>query len=203
MHPVQEGRVMIALEYSVPEGSTPRWANAEGTQIDIDVFFPHLGLTVPYTAAQSDPGYPHSEEIFERAAAGEFGPITPYVPPAPTAVDIIAERDRRLALGFDYDFGDARGVHRIGTTPADMTGWDEVTKGAQAALSLGQPTFAIQLVTDTGPVTVTALEWQAVLAAATAHRQPIWAASFALQAMNPIPADYADDARWPASGGGG
>jgi hypothetical protein len=116
-----------------------------------------------------------------------------------TADDVIAERARRLAAGFDYDFGDARGVHRIGTTEADMTGWDEVAKGAQAAISLGQPDFAINLVTDTGPVTVTALEFQEIIAAASAHRQPTWAASFALQALEPIPADYADDSYWSAT----
>ena len=33
---------------------------------------------------------------------------------------VAAERDRRLALGFNYDFGDSRGVHRIGTTLADI-----------------------------------------------------------------------------------
>ncbi len=32
-------------------------------------------------------------------------------PVPPTPADVIAERERRPALGFDYDFGDARGVH--------------------------------------------------------------------------------------------
>lgn len=101
-----------------------------------------------------------------------------------------------LSLGFDYDFGDDRGTHRIGTTEADMIGWDEVAKGSQAAINLGAPETVINIVTDTGPVTVTALEFQAILSAATLHRQPIWAASFALQAIEPIPADFADDSHW-------
>jgi len=42
-----------------------------------------------------------------------------------------------------------------------------------------------------------ALEWQSIIAAATIFRQPIWAASFTLQAMNPIPQDYASDQYWP------
>lgn len=117
--------------------------------------------------------------------------------PTPTVDDVISERARRLALGFDYDFGDARGVHRIGTTPADMAGWDEVAKGALAAIALGQPQTAIEIITDTGAVTLTALEWQSVIAAATAWRQAVWHASFALQALAPIPAAFADDARWP------
>ncbi|MBG6173065.1 hypothetical protein IWQ55_001363 [Labrenzia sp. EL_208] len=111
--------------------------------------------------------------------------------------DITHERNRRLAAGFSYDFDDVRGVHTFATTENDMRGWDEVTKGAQAALALSAPNSPIDLVTETGPVTVTALEWQQILVAATAHRQPIWQSSFLLQAMSPIPSDYADDSYWP------
>lgn len=110
---------------------------------------------------------------------------------------VAKERERRLRLGFSYDFGDARGVHQIATTDEDMRGWDEVTKAAQAAINAGAPATTINIVTDTGPATVTATEWQSILLAAGAARQPIWAASFAIQALDPIPADYDDDARWP------
>lgn len=116
----------------------------------------------------------------------------------PTIDNVAAERDRRLAFGFDYDFGDARGVHRIGTTDADMKGWDEVTKASQAAIAIGAAATEFNIVTSTGPATLTALEWQRVLLAATAARQPLWAASFALEAANPIPADYAADSHWTA-----
>lgn len=109
---------------------------------------------------------------------------------------VVVERERRLGLGFDYDFGDVRGVHRIGTTADDMTGWQDVTTASQAAIALGYGDSKINIVTDTGPVTVTALEWQKILVAATSARQPIWAASFRLQQMSPIPADYADDKNW-------
>ena len=114
-----------------------------------------------------------------------------------TTDDVVAERVRRLALGFNYNFGDARGVHRIGTTESDMKGWDEVTTLANALIANGYVTQAISIVTDTGPCEVTPLEWQAVLLAAAQFRQPIWAASFAVQAMTPIPADYTDDQYWP------
>jgi hypothetical protein len=118
--------------------------------------------------------------------------------PVVTVDDVTTERARRLALGFDHDFGDERGVHRIGTTDADMRGWDEVAKGSQAAINLGAPGALLDIVTDTGPVQVTALEFQQILAAATVARQPIWAASFVLQGMSPIPTDYADAGYWPA-----
>ena len=118
------------------------------------------------------------------------------LPGVPNILNVQIERARRLALGFDFDFGDARGVHRIGTSEQDMAGWDEVTKFSQAMIALGT-VGSILIVTDTGPVEVTPQEWQVVLIAAGAFRQPIWAASFALQSMDPIPADYADDIYWP------
>lgn len=134
------------------------------------------------------------EEFDAFIAAG--GVVSAYVAPLPTIDNVIAERERRLALGFNYDFGDARGVHRFGTTARDLAGWDEVTQLAAARLAKGETT-PVDVVTNTGPANVTPLEWQDVLLAAGAFRQPIWAASFGLEAQNPIPADYADDAHWP------
>tara|TARA_R110000796_G_scaffold128932_2_gene244559 strand:- start:283 stop:843 length:561 start_codon:yes stop_codon:yes gene_type:complete len=117
-------------------------------------------------------------------------------PPEPTVAQVITERQRRLAAGFDYDFADARGVHTIGTTEADMNGWDEVSKAASALVGLGLPDQAISIVTDTGPCDVTAIEWQSVLVSAMQFRQPIFAASFVLQGSDPIPQDYDDDVNW-------
>lgn len=111
--------------------------------------------------------------------------------------EIIRERTRRLAAGFDYDFGDARGTHRIGTTPADMEGWREVTDMANALHAAGQPQTEIAVITDTGLVEITAQEWTEVLLAAAAFRQPIWGASFALQEMEALPADVTADQWWP------
>lgn len=125
------------------------------------------------------------------------GVFSPPAPPPPTAADVIAERARRLALGFDYDFGDVRGVHRIGTTKADMDGWDEVTTIANALHQLGITT-PIGISTDTGPTLVAPMEWFVILVAAADFRQPIWQASFTLQAQNPIPADFAADHHWQA-----
>ena len=115
----------------------------------------------------------------------------------PTHAAVDEERSRRLALGFSYDFGDSRGVHHIGATAADWAGWDEVTMLAQALINTGSGSMEISIDTDTGPVTITATEWQLILLAAGAHRQPIWLGSFALKAMDPIPADFAtNDSYW-------
>lgn len=124
------------------------------------------------------------------------GTATLFAPKSPTVADIVNERTRRLASGFYYTFPDERGTHLIGTSAADLIGWREVSEMAQAAINTGQPNAPIAVVTNTGPVTVTATEWQAVLLAAAAFRQPLWAKSFALQAMNPIPADYTADKYW-------
>ena len=118
----------------------------------------------------------------------------PVIPPSVN--DVVAERKRRLGLGFSYDFGDARGVHQIGTTPNDMIGWREVIDYANALIDSGDTTTKIAIVTDTGPAEVTAPEWQAIMLVAASVRQNIWAKSFALQAMQPIPGDYANDSYW-------
>ncbi len=78
-----------------------------------------------------------------------------------------------------------------------MIGWDEVTKVTQAMISLGVGNTTVSIATDTAAANVTALEWQQVLLAAAQYRQPIWLGSFALQAMDPIPTDYAsNNAYW-------
>jgi hypothetical protein len=103
-----------------------------------------------------------------------------------------------MALGFDYDFGDARGVHRIGTTAEDMKGWRDVIDYANALIDSGDTTTQINIMSDTGLTAVTAPEWQAIMLAAAVIRQNLWAKSFALQAMSPIPGDYANDQYWTA-----
>jgi hypothetical protein len=113
-----------------------------------------------------------------------------------TQAEVVRERDRRLALGFEYDFGDVRGVHRIGTTEADLKGWDEVSKYAGALIDIGDTTTQIVIATDTGQCTVTAPEWRAIEIASAEFRQPLWAKSFALMASNPIPADFTNDQHW-------
>lgn len=120
----------------------------------------------------------------------------PRAPRAATADDVARERNRRLALGFDYDFGGQRGVHHIGTTDADMRGWSEVSTYAGALIDSGDTETTIAIATDTGLTQVTAPEWRAIEIAAAAFRQPLWAASFALMAQSPIPQDYTDDSHW-------
>lgn len=126
----------------------------------------------------------------------EGADIAEFVGGAPTSDSVVAERERRLSLGFIYNFGDARGSHQIGTTDADLKGWSEVSDYADALLAMGDATTQINIVTNTGVCQVTAPEWMAIKIAAAQYRQPIWARSFVLMASNPIPTDYASDAQW-------
>ena len=116
--------------------------------------------------------------------------------PPGTIAQVAAERERRLALGFNYDFGDTRGVHHIGTTAADMVGWGEVSTYVGALIDSGDVTTLIVIATNTGICQVTAPEWRAIEIAAAEFRQPLWSASFVLMAMSPIPAGYQNDSYW-------
>lgn len=114
----------------------------------------------------------------------------------PSADDVVRERDKRLSAGFDYDFGDERGVHRIGTTTDDMAGWSEVNAYADALLVLGDSNTRIDIETDTGCTHVTATEWKSVMLAAARFRQPLWVSSFTLLAASVVPDDYTSDKYW-------
>ena len=172
-----------------------RFANPEETAIDVEINHPRFGW-IPFTATPDDTEA-HGREIFNAAIVD----VQPYEPPVVvvTADDVGAERDRRLALGFSFNFGDERGAHRFGTTPRDWIGWDRVTKMKDALFQAGDSTTTIHIDTETGGADVTGPEWNGILLyAAATFEQPLWQASFILQAMSPIPLDYATNAAyWP------
>lgn len=158
----------------------------------IEIILDGVSMLVP-----DDMGNRHRQMVAEWEAAG--GVIAAYEPPpprAPSKADVEAERDRRLARGFVFDFGDMRGVHFFGTTPKDMDGWKEVSEAADVRRRAGS-TDPITISTETGVVEINPAEWDSILLASAAMRQPIWRASFTLAAMDPIPEDYAADTHWP------
>jgi len=174
------------------EFRNPRYDSADGSAIYVEINHPTLGW-IPFTA-HADDVVPEAKATYDAIVSA--GGIAPYAAPAVAVDQVLAERARRLALGFDYDFKDARGVHHIGTTAQDMAGWDEVTQYANALLATGDTTTTIAIKTATGAAAVTAPEWQQILLASAQFRQPIWLASFALQVMSPIPQDYTSDQYW-------
>lgn len=76
---------MAEKAFIFPDDPQPRWANEDKTMIDCMVILPHLSPDpIPYTAAKVDPGWEHSEKIFDILFHEDLGiPVAPYVPPAP------------------------------------------------------------------------------------------------------------------------
>lgn len=172
-----------------------------------------VGHEIPPSYEDGDPVYRVYEVTINETGSGSVATLSDPVfdaqadtvtvtktlsNPTPTIALVQKECARRLALGFNYDFEDARGVHTIATTDKDMEGWREVTDLANARIATSDTT-AITIATETGVCQVTPTEWMDVLKAAAAFRQPIWAYSFVLQAQDPIPADYTDDSHWTES----
>ena len=75
------------LRYSAPDGST----------IDMDVHFLDLGKTVPFTASAHD-DMEHGRELFERAKAGDFGPIALYIAPPDPVPQVVTRAQGKAAL---------------------------------------------------------------------------------------------------------
>lgn len=67
---------MITIEYA----KNPVYINQEGTSIQLIVKFEEFNNEMPFAATTWDPE-PWGIELYNRAIAGEFGPIAPYVPP--------------------------------------------------------------------------------------------------------------------------
>lgn len=85
--------------YEVLSASSPRWANAEHSMIDLLVQFKGITYQIEFSASQNDTEA-HGKELFERAQSGEFGTISEYVEPAPLSMsesEALAKRERLLS----------------------------------------------------------------------------------------------------------
>ena len=67
---------MFTLEYA----KDPVYGNAEGTCIVLTVKWAEFNEEMPFGATSYD-SMPHGVDLHNRAAAGEFGAIAPYVTP--------------------------------------------------------------------------------------------------------------------------
>ena len=70
---------MFTLEYA----KDPVWASNDGQSIQLTVKWAEFNEEHPFGATSYDP-MPHGVDLYNRAKAGEFGEIAPYVaPPEP------------------------------------------------------------------------------------------------------------------------
>lgn len=67
---------MFTLEYA----NTPVYGNADGTNIQLIVKWAEFNEEMPFGATSYDT-MPHGVDLYNRAKAGEFGAIAPYVAP--------------------------------------------------------------------------------------------------------------------------
>jgi hypothetical protein len=67
---------MFTLKYA----KDPIWNSDDGQQIHLTVRFEEINEDLPFTATSYD-SEPHGRDLYERAKAGEFGVIAPYVAP--------------------------------------------------------------------------------------------------------------------------
>lgn len=69
------------MQYTISEATNPRYADAENTMIDLDVKFYETGDEAHgYTCVAVDDSA-QCVDYYNRALAGEFGEIAPYVDP--------------------------------------------------------------------------------------------------------------------------
>ena len=73
---------MVTLEYA----KDPQWYSDDGQQIFLIVKWEEFNEEMPFNACSFDPE-PHGVDLYNRAKAGEFGEIAPYVAPIVPSID--------------------------------------------------------------------------------------------------------------------
>lgn len=154
--------------------------------------------TITTSDGRSIPAVPGNRDYDEIIASGVA--IAPYQPPALTAEDVTAERDRRMALmpfgGKTYQF-DAESQGSI--SGAGTLALAAIISGSQAGDYRWASPDAdfVWLASDNTPTTMDAQTMLAFAqAAASWKREHIYAARV-IKDQSPIPADYTADRRWP------
>lgn len=73
---------MFTLQYA----KNPIWNDAEGNSILLTVKWEEFQEEMPFGACNFDPE-PHGRDLYNRAKAGEFGEVAPYVAPIIPNID--------------------------------------------------------------------------------------------------------------------
>lgn len=153
-----------------------------------------LRVTVPDDMANR-----HRQMIADWEKAGNTIPA--YSPPAPSTADVNAERDRRIALGFEFggknyafDPDSKQRVTGAGTLAGFAMG-----AGSQAGDLFwhGGSTPFVWIADDNSLTPMDATTCFAFGQAAAAHETAHIFAARAIKDMAQIPANYTDDTFWP------
>lgn len=121
--------------------------------------------------------------------------VAPYAPPAPTSADVDAERDRRRYLQISVT------TSPTGTFPIDMDATSQlniqglVTAGLYLANAAPSQVTVFRDANNTNHNLLPS-ELIAMGLGVQAYIGNLYAKSWALKAMSPIPADFAADSYW-------
>lgn len=155
--------------------------NSDPDQATIDAY-PAGTIEVPLR-----PGPGHSWNIGSWVAAQ----------PQPQSADVDAERDRRILAGGTFDVAGYGAVRIIGRE-VDMRNLTNLALAAQARIAAGAGS-AVTNFRDADNVIHPLVQAQVLdlWSKGAALVEAIYAASWAIKDGGAIPADYADDSRWP------
>ena len=171
--------------------------NRHGT-IDCEVNHPRLGW-IAFTASPDDPEE-SGRDIYAAAVEGEVGEYVEPESATPTSDDVNTERERRIAAGAVVTVTGTNGIAIQGRAE-DILNLQGLGMGAFARISGGDTTTitafrdANNNMHDLTPPQVFQL-WQN----GAAYTQAVYAASWVIKAMDPIPSDFRDNSYWPESG---
>jgi hypothetical protein len=91
---------IINLNWTIESVKDLKWINTEKTMLDCIVKFDAHNEELPFTINPND-FYQHSLDLWEKANAGEYGPIEEYVPPPKNEFQILMDEYKSK---FDGDF---------------------------------------------------------------------------------------------------
>lgn len=73
---------MLTIEWV----NNPVYANQTGVEVNLTIKFAEFNEPLEFTATPYD-SEAYGRELHDKAVAGEYGPIAPYVPPPPPPED--------------------------------------------------------------------------------------------------------------------
>jgi len=123
--------------------------------------------------------------------------IQPYSPPAPTSDDVNAERKRRIEGGVRV-IVQGVGPVKLQGRQQDMSNLQGLAFAAQMRIASGDTSYVeVFRDMDNNDHDMTPQQVVSMWAKGSAWVKQVYKASWALKDMDPIPADYKDDAHWP------